>query len=285
MENISLRPKTHPHIYQSIDFALAEDIADGDVTSEALLTSEQQAEGLLLAKASGVIAGLELANIIFHRLDPRISFYPLVADGDSVRSGETLARVTGSALSLLKAERVVLNYVQRMSGIATATARFVDATAGYPCRILDTRKTAPGLRYIDKWAVRIGGADNHRMGLFDMVMLKENHIKAAGGIARAVALAKRHSHHPIEVEVETLAELCEALACDVDRILLDNMSLDDMAGAVRIRDAERPACKLEASGKVNYERLQGIASTGVDYISVGVLTHSVRALDISFLIA
>jgi nicotinate-nucleotide pyrophosphorylase (carboxylating) len=261
--------------------ALDEDIGDGDITSEATIPTDLQYEGILLAKAGGVVAGLEVARQVFLAVDPRVRFDASVHDGDTVRQGEVFALVCGPGRALLTAERTALNFLQRMSGIATLTRRYVDAVAATKAAILDTRKTVPGLRLLDKWAVALGGGVNHRIGLYDMALIKDNHIIAAGGISAAVERVRSHDtrRRRIEVEVKNLDELREVLALSVDQIMLDNMSLDDMAEAVRIANGALP---LEASGNVSLETVAAIAATGVDYISVGKLTHSVQALDISF---
>ncbi len=263
-----------------IQAALAEDIGRGDVTSEATLAPDLSYGGRFVAKASGVVAGLEVVNLVLVTVDERIIFTPLVNDGDRVQPGRVIATVTGPARSLLTAERTALNFLQRMSGIATLTARFMEAVAGTKAVILDTRKTAPGLRLIDKWAVRLGGGQNHRFGLYDMVLIKDNHIAAAGGITPAVERVRDQAKIdlPVEVEVKNLDELKEALALDVDRIMLDNMSLADMRTAVTLANGRVP---LEASGNVTLETAGAIAETGVDFISSGALTHSVKALDVS----
>jgi len=219
-------------------------------------------------------------RLTFAQLDARVQITPLVADGDSVPAGRTIATIAGPGRALLSGERVALNFLQRMSGIATLTRRFVDAVRGTSAVILDTRKTAPGLRLFDKWAVRLGGGQNHRFGLYDMALIKDNHIAAAGGITEAVKRVRKGDgrKRAIEVEVCTLAELREAVALNVDRILLDNMTPDEMAEAVRLAAGRVP---LEASGNVTPENVAAVAATGVDYISVGMLTHSVRALDVS----
>ena len=261
--------------------ALAEDIGSGDVTTLATIPAELRYTGTLLAKATGVVAGLEVAQQVFLTVDPSISFTPHVMDGDAVTPRTALATVHGPARALLTGERVALNFLQRMSGIATLTRRYVDAVAGTRAVILDTRKTVPGLRYLDKWAVVLGGGHNHRIGLFDMALIKENHITAAGGIRAAVARVRVHAADrvPIEVEVKNLDELAEALTLNVDQIMLDNMGLEEMRRAVELTAGRTP---LEASGNVSLETVAAIAATGVDYISVGKLTHSVEALDISF---
>lgn len=263
--------------------ALDEDIGDGDVTSMCTVPPELMIEGKFITKAAGIIAGLEIARLAFALLDERVQFQAHVTDGTFVESGTVIATVYGAGRTLLSAERVSLNFLQRMSGIATATNQYVKAVAGTKAKILDTRKTVPGLRILDKAAVKIGGGENHRIGLYDMVLIKENHITAAGGITAAVnqvrALDPRG--RAIEVEVQTLDELREALPLGVDQIMLDNMNLDQMRSAVAITNGAVP---LEASGNVSLETIAQIAATGVDYISVGKLTHSVQAFDISFLL-
>jgi len=267
-------------VLEIIARALAEDIGPGDITSEWIISPDLRLRGDLLVKQVGVIAGLEVAALVFATVDPSIQFTALVNDGDRVNRGTVVARVVGPARSILTAERTALNFLQRMSGIATDTRRFVDACAGTRAVILDTRKTCPGLRLLDKWAVRLGGAQNHRTGLYDMVLIKDNHIAAAGGITPAVRKVRERIPKGIlvEVEVKSLAELDEALALGVDRIMLDNMSLDDIREAVRRAQGR---VKLEVSGGVTLSTVTKIAATGVDYISVGALTHSPQALDIS----
>lgn len=267
-------------VLEIIARALAEDVGPGDITSEWTIPPDLQLRGDLVAKQVGVIAGLEVAALVFTTVDGAIQFTSLVRDGDRVTRGTVVARVFGPARSILTAERTALNFLQRMSGIATDTRRFVDAVAGTRAVILDTRKTCPGLRLLDKWAVRLGGAQNHRTGLYDMVLIKDNHIAAAGGITQAVRKIRERVPKGIlvEVEVKSLAELDEALGLGVDRIMLDNMSLDDIREAVRRAQGR---VKLEVSGGVTLSTVTKIAATGVDYISVGALTHSPQALDIS----
>jgi nicotinate-nucleotide pyrophosphorylase (carboxylating) len=265
-----------------IQRALEEDAGErGDVTTLATIPADLHYRGTMLAKAPGVIAGLMVAQQSFLQVDPTVEFTPLVTDGTQVVPGTQIATVHGPARALLTAERIALNFLQRMSGIATATSRYVAAVAGTRARILDTRKTVPGLRLIDKWAVVLGGGYNHRIGLYDMAMIKDNHIAAAGGITAAVQRVRSQWGHqlPVEVEVSNLEQLAEALTLDVDQIMLDNMNLEAMRRAVALT-AGRVA--LEASGNVSLETVAAIAATGVDYISVGKLTHSVEALDISF---
>jgi quinolinate synthase len=264
-----------------IELAIAEDIGPGDATSESTLDASVVLRGRIVAKAPGVVAGLSVAQAVFERIDPSVNFVTHVTDGQEVVPGELVAEVSGAAPSLLAAERVALNFLQRLSGIATLTRDFVDAVACTDATILDTRKTAPGYRALDKYAVRMGGGVNHRMSLFDMMMVKDNHIDGAGGIAPAVTRARaQHPDLPIEVEVRDLQELHQALDVEppLDRILLDNMSLETMHEAVALAAGRAP---LEASGGVTLARAAEIAATGVDYISVGALTHSPQALDLS----
>ncbi len=268
-------------IVVAIQRALAEDIGPGDVTSEWALEPELQARGTFLVKSPGVIAGLEVVQEVFRQVDATARFTPLVADGAAVSAGDVVARVEGTAISLLSAERVALNFLQRMSGIATEARRYVEAVRGCYAIILDTRKTCPGLRVLDKLAVRLGGAANHRLGLYDMVLIKDNHIAAAGGITAALrrVRARNSQNLPVEVEVTSLDQLAEALAAgDVQRVLLDNMDLATMRRAVEMARGRAP---LEASGGITLENVAEVAATGVDYISVGALTHSVKALDVS----
>ena len=260
--------------------ALGEDVGDGDVTTLCTISPTATLSGQFIAKEAGVVAGLGVVGLTFSLVDEAVQFIPLIADGDQVEIGQQIATVDGPGQALLSGERVALNFLQRMSGIATLTRRFVEAVQATSAVILDTRKTAPGLRHLDKWAVRLGGGQNHRFGLYDMVLIKDNHIAAVGSISEAVARvrAQDERRRPIEVEVKTLAELQEALPLEVDRIMLDNMSLAEMREAVHLTDGRVP---LEASGNVALENVAAIAGTGVDYISIGALTHSVEALDIS----
>ena len=260
--------------------ALDEDIGDGDVTTQCIVSPGATLNGQFIAKEAGVLAGSEVVELTFGLVDEQVQFIPGVFDGDQVEAGQVTAMINGPGWALLGGERVALNFLQRMSGIATLTRRFVEAVQGTSTVVLDTRKTAPGLRPLDKWAVRLGGGQNHRFGLYDMVLIKDNHIAAVGSISEAVARVRAEDEKrlPIEVEVKTLMELQEALDLGLDRIMLDNMSLDEMREAVRLANGRVP---LEASGNVSLENVAAIAATGVDYISVGMLTHSVRALDIS----
>ncbi len=280
---VSPIPDLPPDLWASLqpllELAVAEDIGPGDVTSEAILPPDQTLRAQLVAKKPGVVAGLPIAAAVFWRVDPAIRFTPRVRDGDRVAPGDVLAEVEGPARSLLAAERTALNFLQRLSGIATLTRQFVDAVAGTRAVILDTRKTHPGYRALEKYAVRVGGGQNHRMGLYDMVLIKDNHIAAAGSITAAVQRAREaYPHLPIEVEVQNLEQLREALELPVDRIMLDNFDLESIRTAVRIAAGRVP---LEVSGGVTMERVAELAATGVDYISVGALTHSAPALDVS----
>lgn len=264
----------------TIEAALREDMPEGDITSESIVPAGAVSEALLLAKEDGVLAGLTVARRVFEIVDPRVEFRGECPDGTAFRKGDVLARIKGPTVSLLKAERTALNFLQRLSGIATATRRFVDAVAGTKARIFDTRKTTPGLRLLEKYAVRMGGGTNHRLGLSDMVLIKDNHLRYVGSITEAVrrARARVPAGVKVEVEVTTVDEAREALAAPADIIMLDNMPLEGMKAAVALDAGRVP---LEASGKVTLERVREIAATGVDYISVGALTHSSPALDIS----
>lgn len=262
--------------------ALQEDIGRGDVTTLATVPADQHAAGVMVAKAVGVVAGLRVAEAVLAHVDPSVEFKKRTDDGGPVAPGERIAEIAGPARALLTGERLALNFLQRMSGIASQTYRYVKALEGTRAKILDTRKTAPGLRLLDKWAVEIGGGYNHRIGLYDMALIKENHIAAAGGITAAVHGVRTMwgDSFPIEVEVKNMDELGEAVDLDLDQIMLDNMGLAELRKAVTFVDGRVP---LEASGNVNLDTVAPIAATGVDYISVGKLTHSVEALDISFL--
>lgn len=263
--------------------ALEEDIGMGDATTAAILSPNQKLTGHFVAQCSGVVAGWEVVECVFRCLDANVHVHPIIADGARVSSGQRIAHIEGPARSLLAGERTALNFLQRMSGIATLTREFVEAVEGTSATILDTRKTAPGLRLTDKLAVKIGGGVNHRMGLYDMVLIKNNHITAAGGIPRAVGLVRSGAGAvlPLEIEVRTIHELREALALKPDRIMLDNMSLTTIREAFAVSENLVP---LEVSGNVSLENVRAVAATGVSYISVGELTHSVKALDINLTI-
>jgi nicotinate-nucleotide pyrophosphorylase (carboxylating) len=271
--------KLHPELLESIQRALAEDIGSGDATSNSIIPPEAQMSGQIIAKQAGIIAGLDLAEAVFGAVDARIDFRAQAGEGDPVENRQIVAALNGPARSLLTAERTALNFLGRMSGIASLTHQFVQAVTGTKAVILDTRKTAPGLRMADKLAVLRGGGQNHRIGLYDMILIKDNHIDFAGSISEAVARARAASSDlEIEVEARTLEHVREALALGVECILLDNMSLAMMREAVEITAGR---AKLEASGNVSLESVRAIAETGVDYISSGALTHSVQVFDVS----
>ena len=264
-----------------VDAALREDIGSGDVTA-ALVPAAQQVRGRLVTREDAILCGRPWAEAIFTRLDPQVRMTWRAADGEPVTAGAVVFEIAGPARAILTGERTALNFLQLLSATATVTRRFVDAVAGTECRILDTRKTLPGLRSAQKYAVRCGGGDNHRMGLYDRVLIKENHIAAAGSIAGAIATARRTAPGiAVEVEVESLAELEQALAAAPDIIMLDDFSLEDMRAAVARNRAAGRRARLEASGSVTLEAVRAIAETGVDYVSVGSLTKHVHAIDLS----
>ncbi len=280
MEGEDLTNTLHPDILSAIQVALAEDIGNGDITSDGIIPPDAPMHGRIIAKENGVVAGLDVAETVFEFIDAKVSFVPAANEGERVKNGQSLATVSGSARALLTSERTALNFLGRMSGIATLTRQYVDAVAGTQVIILDTRKTAPGLRMVDKLAVTRGGGQNHRFGLYDMILIKDNHIDFAGSLGEAIKQARAvHPNIQLEVEARTLDDVRQALELQVKRILLDNMSIKMMAEAVFITGGR---AKLEASGNVNLETVREIAETGVDFISVGALTHSARTLDVSF---
>ena len=274
-----------------VDEALTEDLGAGDITTDSVVPPGAIAHGEIISKAKGVVAGLPVAGLCFRRLDACVGFEQAVEDGARVSKNLVLARLSGPAASILKAERVALNFLQRLSGIATLTARFADAVEDYPVKILDTRKTTPGLRILEKYAVRAGGGSNHRFGLFDAILIKDNHLKfmevgdypSAGAVADAFAAPKAARGHlqKIEVEAESLDQVKEAVRAGADAILLDNMSAETLVRAVEIARRSGKQIFLEASGNVTLRNIGKIAATGVDAISIGALTHSAPALDIS----
>ena len=263
-----------------IDLAFAEDIGIGDITTEATVPPTRKGIGTLLAKSDGIVAGLPVAERVFAKLDDTLEFRALVSDGDAVKAGTPIAEVQGSAKAILIGERTALNFLQRLSGIATLTAQFVEAVADYDAKIVDTRKTAAGWRAVQKYAVRVGGGSNHRFGLYDGVLIKDNHIVAAGGVHNAVRRAREIVPHTakIEIEIETVDQVDEALAAGADILLLDNMPLGIMRGVVQ-EVGDRVI--TEASGGITLDRVQAVAATGVNLISVGALTHSAMPMDIS----
>jgi nicotinate-nucleotide pyrophosphorylase (carboxylating) len=269
-----------PHLELIIAQALNEDVGTGDITTNALIPDSMERSATMVAKANGIIAGMEVAEAVFKYLSPQIVWKPFVRDGNAVEKGTLLVEMTGSFRALLTGERLALNFLQRMSGIATMTHLFVGQVADFGVKILDTRKTVPGLRLLDKYAVKAGGGENHRIGLYDMVLIKDNHIKVAGGIKNAVEQIRKviPAGMKIEVETTTLAEVQQALEMNADIIMLDNMTNETMRTCV---ETINHRSKVEASGNMNLERVREVAATGVDYISIGALTHSVTALDIS----
>ncbi len=267
-------------VEQLIDRALEEDIGTGDITTLTTISEDAVGHGKYIAKEDGVLCGIDLAQRVYARLDDKIVFTAYKKDGDEIKKGDVIAEVSGPAISLLTGERVGLNLMQRLSGTATKTRECTKKIAGTRATIADTRKTTPGLRVLEKYAVRVGGGSNHRFNLADGILIKDNHIVAAGSITEAVSRARKNAPHTlkIEVEVETFEQLEEALAAGADIIMLDNMSCEDMARAVKIVDGR---AKTEASGNMGDRDLYEVAKTGVDIISIGALTHSVRSLDIS----
>ena len=272
-------------IKEVIRRALAEDVGSGDITTNTIVPAGQKARAVIRAKESGVIAGLDIVAEVFVTIDRRIKLKKKIKDGTAVKTGAIIAVVSGPARGILTGERVALNFLQHLSGIATLTRKFKIQTSKSKnnVKILDTRKTIPGMRMLEKYAVKVGGGTNHRMGLFDAILIKDNHIKLAGGIEKAIKRVKgpgaRGRDRKIEVETKTIGELKKAIGLKVDRILLDNMSVKTLREAVRL--CKRAKIKTEASGGINLENVAAVAKTGVDYISIGALTHSAPALDIS----
>ena len=264
--------------------SIEEDLGDGDHSTNAILPGVKKVDAYIISKSEGIIAGTELAERIFHQFDDSLTVRILITDGSTVKFGEKVILISGHVQAILSAERLVLNFMQRMSGIATATRKLSVLIEGTGTRLLDTRKTTPLLRKIEKWAVQVGGGTNHRFGLYDMIMLKDNHIDYAGGIVNAVQMARdyignNHKNLKIEIETRSLHEVKEALDTGgVDLIMLDNMSLDDMRQAVKMIAGR---IKTEASGNINEHNIREVALCGVDYISVGAITHSVKSMDLS----
>jgi nicotinate-nucleotide pyrophosphorylase (carboxylating) len=277
-------PSNKLQIEEIIDRALVEDLGKGDVTTEALIPADRRGTGFIVAKKEGILAGINVAKQVFHRVDPELTVEVLLEDGAGVKLGSKLASVSGSIASILKAERVALNFLQRLSGIASETNRYVEAVKGLPVRIMDTRKTTPGLRSLEKHAVKAGGGDNHRMSLSEGILIKDNHLAALRSrglnIKQIVARARQNSPQrlPVEVEVATVSEALEAAEAGADIVMLDNMNLEDMRKAVK---SIHGRALIEASGGITLANVRAVAETGVDFISIGALTHSARALDIS----
>lgn len=274
-----------------IDAALTEDLGAGDITTDSVVPPDAVAAGEIVCRSAGVAAGIPIAGFCFRRLDARITFEQDVPDGSKVGRNRVLAKLSGPAQPILKAERVALNFIQRLSGIATLTARYVAAVKEYPVKIVDTRKTTPGMRMLEKYAIRAGGGRNHRLGLSDGILIKDNHLlfqsapgqKTLSPVESAVLLAKRNAGHlqKVEVEAETLEQVKQAVKAGVDAILLDNMDVETLAEAVRVARASDRRIVLEASGNVSLKNIRKIAAVGVDVISIGALTHSAPALDVS----
>lgn len=263
-----------------IDLALKEDVGDGDITTDSIIPAETRRKAKMVAKADGIVAGLPVAEMVFRKLDTDLKWNVLTPEGSKVRKGDVMVEFEGTYRALLTGERTALNFLQRMSGIATMSGKYADAVKDYKTVILDTRKTLPGFRMLDKYAVKTGGASNHRIGLYDMAMIKDNHIEVAGGITKAVQAVKSKIKAGIQIEVETttIEQVQEALDAGADIIMLDNMDTATMRKSVGLIAGR---AKVEASGNMTLERLREVAATGVDYISIGALTHSVSALDIS----
>ena len=274
-------PELPADLAGQVEAALREDLGSGDVTA-ALVPAAQRVRGSVVAREDAVLCGRAWVDETFRQLDPRVQLTWHAIDGERVTAGQAIFAIAGPARPVLSGERTALNFLQLLSGTATVARRFVDAVAGTGCRILDTRKTVPGLRSAQKYAVRCGGAQNHRMGLYDQVLIKENHIAAAGSLTGAIEAARRSADGiTVEVEVETLGELQEALNARPDIIMLDDFTLEDMRAAVALNRTQGAGAKLEVSGSVSLEAVRAIAETGVDFISVGALTKHVRAIDLS----
>jgi nicotinate-nucleotide pyrophosphorylase (carboxylating) len=274
-------------IYEAVNHALDEDLGRGDITSRSVIRSGVRARGSFLAKQDFILAGLEVAEAAFNAFDPEMQIESSATDGDQIQAGKSFARLLGEAQELLAAERVALNFLQRLSGIATLTRRFVDVIEGTSARIVDTRKTTPGLRMLEKYAVTAGGGRNHRLGLDDGILIKDNHLALGGGITEAVRRARESAGHlhKIEVEVSNLEEVREALAANADVLLLDNMTPEQVRQAVEVVKASNESGRqtlTEASGMINIDNVRAYAEAGVDLISIGAITHSAPAVDISF---
>ena len=280
-------------IEKLIELALREDLGKGDVTSEALIDENLKGKGIIKALEDGVLAGIEIARLVFKRIDPEILFKPLVKDGEKIRNKSKVAEIEGKVKSILAGERTALNFLQRLSGIATFTSKFVQEVKGTKTKILDTRKTTPGFRALEKYAVKMGRGENHRMGLYDRILIKDNHIRACGGVGTAIKKVKKSLKNEtfvsrfdlknlkVEVEAKNIKEVKEAIQSEADWIMLDNMSSSQIKEGVRMIRSNRRKMKIEVSGRVNLNNVKKIARLGVDYISVGALTHSAKALDLS----
>ncbi|MDE7376568.1 MAG: carboxylating nicotinate-nucleotide diphosphorylase [Muribaculaceae bacterium] len=270
-----------------IDLAFAEDIRDGDHTTLSIIPASEYGKQQLIVKEEGILAGVEVAKRVFEKFDPELEVETLIEDGTHVKPGDVAFIVTGPVRSLLQTERTMLNIMQRMSGIATTTARYQKELEGLKTKVLDTRKTTPGMRLLEKQAVKLGGGTNHRIGLFDMILIKDNHVDFAGGIPQAVAsvreyLKRNHKDLKIELEVRNEAEIEQAIEAGVDRIMLDNFTPERTRKAVEIIRSKAPGIEIESSGGITIDNLRAYGECGVDFISVGALTHSVKGLDMSF---
>lgn len=270
-------------INKLLDLGIEEDINTGDITTESIIPASMNGVATMTAKQDGVISGLDIVKMVYDRFQDDVVFTPYFKDGDAVKKGDVILKIEATYPTLLRGERLSLNIFQRMCGIATETAKYVKELEGTHTELLDTRKTAPGLRVLDKMAVKHGGGTNHRMGLYDMAMIKDNHIKMAGGIAKAVEQVRSRIADDIKIEVETtnIDEVHQAINAGADIIMLDNMDTQTMTEAVKIINAADKGIKTEASGNMSIPRLKEVAATGVDYISVGALTHTVKGMDIS----
>jgi nicotinate-nucleotide pyrophosphorylase (carboxylating) len=268
------------YIDRLIELALDEDIGPGDITTDNLVPKDQPGQGIVIAKEAVIVAGLDVARQVFETLDPAARFLPMCADGDAMATGTSILSVEGRLAAILKGERTALNFLQRLSGIATHVRSFVDALGGAAVRLVDTRKTTPGWRVLEKYAVRVGGAENHRSGLYDGVLIKDNHIAAAGSVTAAVSRIRKRISHLVKIEIEAsdLDQVAEALAAGVDVIMLDNMNLSQIETAVKVIAGKT---LVEVSGGIHKQDLKALADTGVDIISVGALTHSARCVDLS----
>ncbi len=272
-----------PLIDATIDIAFKEDIGDGDHTTLSCIPHDLEGRARLLVKQDGILCGVELAKKIFAKFDPTLKVTQFLHDGDKIKKGDIAFTVEGKTISILQTERLVLNFMQRLSGIATATNEYVQLLKGTNTKILDTRKTTPGLRLLEKYAVKVGGGENHRIGLYDMILIKDNHIDYAGGVTQAITKTKEYlkakgKDLKIEVEARTLAEIEEILKFDVERILIDNFTPEETKVAVALINGK---CKTESSGGITKESIRAYAEAGVDYISVGALTHHISSLDLS----
>lgn len=295
MNNVCLpsKPEFGKKIQELIKTALEEDLGTGDITSNLIIPEMKKGQGVIIAKVKGVMAGLDVAKSVFKQVDPKLVFKPFVRDGAEVKKEDKVALIQGKVKSILVAERTALNFLSRLSGIATLTKDFVKKTKGTKVKLLDTRKTTPGLRLLEKYAVKIGGGENHRIGLYDMILVKDNHITSAGGISSALKkVLMDKKGFKIEIETKNLKEVKESLsfkadksptARRVDRIMLDNFKLKDLKKAVLLIRSKDKKVEIEASGRVNLKNVRKIALSGVDYISVGALTHSVKPLDLSLI--